>query len=93
MVGYAIQCKIVTPDRLYFDAEVDYVVIPGVEGEIGILPDHAPIVTILAKDGVVQVENDGKPKKFRVEKGVAEMRNNIVSILTDQVEEVEEVVG
>ena len=42
-----IQLEIVTPERLVYEDEVDSVNVPGIEGELGILPHHAPLVSIL----------------------------------------------
>ena len=55
-----IRCEIVTQERVVYDQMVDMVIAPGVEGELGILPHHAPLLTALA------------PGELRVKKGEGE---------------------
>jgi len=81
-----MKCKVVTPNKLVFDGEVKYVVIPAFKGGMGILPGHAPIVTTLGK-GLLQIETSSGNKTFNIEGGLAEVRNNIVSVLTNKIDE------
>ena len=90
MIGVALQCKIVTPNKLVIDQEVDYVDIPALEGKVGVLPDHAPLVALIAEEGELQILNDGRLQKYLIKGGVAEIRNNIVSVLTNSAEEIKE---
>lgn len=85
-----IRCEIVSQDRTVFTGDVDIVVLPGSEGEMGILPNHAPILTTL-KFGVIQVRKAGKVELFTVAGGVAEIQPNIVTVLADAAENVEEI--
>jgi F-type H+-transporting ATPase subunit epsilon len=85
-----IRCEIVSQDRTVFQGEVDIVVLPGVAGEMGILPHHAPVLAIL-KYGVIKVRRDGKEELFTVAGGLAEVQPNIVTILADAAENIEEI--
>ncbi|MEW5762640.1 MAG: F0F1 ATP synthase subunit epsilon [Bacillota bacterium] len=81
---------IVTPERLVFSDEVRYVQARGAEGELGILPDHAPLITSL-KIGVLRIKKDGKWRKAAVSGGFLEVKNNRVVILAPTCEMAEEI--
>ena len=85
-----IRCEIVSQDRTVFQGDVDIVILPGVAGEMGILPHHAPVLAIL-KYGVIKVRRDGKEELFTVAGGMAEVQPSIVTILADAAENVEEI--
>ena len=85
-----IRCEIVSQDRTVFQDDVDMVLLPGVAGEMGILPHHAPVLAIL-KYGVIRVRKDGKEELFTVSGGLAEVQPNIVTILADAAENVENI--
>ena len=85
-----IRCEIVSQDRTVFEGDVDIVVIPGAEGEMGILPKHSPILTTL-KYGIIKVRKGGNEELFTVAGGVAEVQPDIVTILADAAENVEEI--
>lgn len=77
-----LRLEIVTPDRLAFDGEVDSVVLPGSEGEIGILPLHIPLMTQI-KPGEVIISKNGKRDYLAVGEGFATVTQERVNILTD----------
>lgn len=85
-----IQCEIVSQDRTVFQGRVDIVILPGVSGEMGILPQHAPVLTIL-KNGVIKIRRNGKEDLFTVAGGVAEVQPDIVTILVDAAENIQEI--
>ncbi len=85
-----IRCEIVSQDRPIYEGDVDIVVIPGVDGIMGILPNHAPVLTTL-NYGVVQVRSGDKEENFTVAGGVAEIQPDIVTILADRAENVEDI--
>lgn len=85
-----IRCEIVSQDRTVFQGDVDMVVLPGADGEMGVLPHHAPVLTTL-KYGVVKVRRAGKEEIFAVAGGVAEVQPDVVTILADAAENVEEI--
>ncbi|MDG2369287.1 MAG: ATP synthase F1 subunit epsilon [Flavobacteriales bacterium] len=72
--------QIITPDAELFSGEVDSVVVPGSDGLIGILNNHAPLVSSL-KSGQVKINNAGDEKFFDVNGGVVEVLKNKVVIL------------
>jgi F-type H+-transporting ATPase subunit epsilon len=85
-----IRCEIVSQDRKVFEGEADTVIIPGSEGEMGILPRHAPLLTTL-KFGIITVRLQGKEEHFTVAGGVAEIQPELITILADAAENVEEI--
>ena len=85
-----IRCEIVSQDRMVFEGDADIVVLPGTDGEMGILPHHAPLLTTL-KIGIIKVRSGGKEEIFTVAGGVAEVQPDIVTVLADAAENVEEI--
>jgi F-type H+-transporting ATPase subunit epsilon len=85
-----IRCEIVSQDRTVFQGDVDIVILPGVAGEMGILPHHAPVLATL-KYGVIKIRHNGKEDLFTVAGGIAEVQPTIVTILADAAENVEEI--
>lgn len=85
-----IRCEIVSQDRTVFQGDVDIVILPGVAGEMGILPHHAPVLATL-KYGVIKIRQNGKEEFFTVAGGIAEVQPTIVTVLADAAENVEEI--
>ena len=85
-----IELKIVTPDKVLYDATVDGVSLPTVEGEITILPDHIPLLAAM-KPGELKIKVEGKDTYFSVTRGVIEVDGKTITILTDAAERAEEV--
>jgi len=86
-----IRCEIVSQDRTVFEGDVDIVVAPGTDGEMGILPHHAPLLTTL-KPGVLKVRRRGSEELlFVVSGGVMEVRPDIVTVLADAAEHADEI--
>jgi F-type H+-transporting ATPase subunit epsilon len=77
-----LQLEIVTPETKTFSEEVDMVVLPGVEGELGILPLHVPLMTQLLP-GEVRIMQGAKETDLVVGTGFVEVTATRVSILTD----------
>ena len=76
---------IVNPEKSFLSKnDVFEVVIPAVEGEIGILKDHIPIISFL-KPGIIFLTTSESLEKFYVEDGIIEFRDNTLSILTSTV--------
>jgi F-type H+-transporting ATPase subunit epsilon len=69
---------------------VDIVVLPGMAGEMGILPHHAPVLTLL-KYGVIKIRYQGREELFSVAGGMAEVQPDIVTILADAAENVQDI--
>jgi rod shape-determining protein MreB len=85
-----MRCAVVTQDRQLFEGEVDMVVAPGTEGIMGILPNHAPLLTTLAF-GELIVRTGEDEEIFVVAGGVMEVQPDAVVILADSGEHVAEI--
>ncbi len=85
-----IHLEIITPEKLALRAEVDEVVLPGLTGELGVLPDHEPLMTQL-KTGVLTYRQGGSQHKLHVSGGFAEVLGEKVSVLADVAEKPEEI--
>jgi F-type H+-transporting ATPase subunit epsilon len=77
-----LRLEIVTPEAKTYSDDVDSVVIPGIEGELGVLPQHAPIITQL-EPGELRVFKGGTELRLAVGEGFVEITSEKVAILTD----------
>ena len=85
-----IQCAVVTQDKLLFEGPADIVVVPGGEGEMGILPNHAPLLTTLDY-GVLRVRYQGEETLFTIAGGILEVRPDLVTVLADVGENLDQI--
>ncbi|OGT28410.1 MAG: ATP synthase F1 subunit epsilon [Gammaproteobacteria bacterium RBG_16_66_13] len=85
-----IRCEIVSQDRTLFQGEADMVIAPGSEGEMGILPHHAPLLTTL-DFGLLRVRTGGREEVFAISGGFMEVRPDVVTVLADVGENVAEI--
>ena len=88
MPGFLLQ--IVTAERMVFEGEVDIVNAPGSEGDLGLLPRHAPLMTTL-RSGEIEVKQDKETYYFAVSGGFLEVRPDHVIILADSAERADEI--
>lgn len=77
-----MKLEIVTPEAKTYSDDVEMVVIPGVEGELGILPNHVPLMTQLLP-GELRVTKNGAELLLAVGEGFVEITQDHVSVLTD----------
>lgn len=77
-----MRLDIVTPEKLAFSDEIDSVVVPGAEGEMGILKSHAPIVSTL-RPGELRYKKGDSEISLAIGTGVVEVSNDHVSVVTD----------
>lgn len=85
-----IRCEIVSQDRMVYEGNADIVILPGVKGEMGILPNHAPLLTAL-RFGFLKIRFEGKERVFTVAGGIAEVQPDLVTVMADAAENVEEI--
>ena len=74
--------RVYTPERELVDVDVREVTAPGAYGEIGVLPDHAALVTAL-EAGVLSYRQDGAVVRLTIGGGFAEVRDNVMTVLAD----------
>ena len=77
-----LHLQIVTPEKRVFDGDVDEVVVPGSEGELGILPHHAPLISLLGQ-GVLRVKQGGQEQEFAIFGGFLQVRPDRVRVLAE----------
>jgi F-type H+-transporting ATPase subunit epsilon len=77
-----LHLEIVTPEQKIYSDDVDSVVIPGVEGELGVLPEHVPLMTQLLP-GELRVLKGGEELRLAVGEGFVEIGPDKVAVLTD----------
>ncbi|MEM7204895.1 MAG: ATP synthase F1 subunit epsilon [Planctomycetota bacterium] len=83
--------RVITPARTVIDRKVRSVTFMGVDGSYGVLPGHAPMMTA-TEPGIVSVENaDGTTEHLLVTDGLAEMRNNVLSLICEAGERADEI--
>ena len=86
-----IRCEVVTAERTVFEGDVDMVVAPGIEGQLGILPHHAPLITSLTY-GELIIHRQGEEDEFiAIGGGFMEVGPDHVTILADSAERAEEI--
>ncbi len=85
-----IKLDIVTPETALFSDEVDMLVAPGSEGEMGILPHHSPLMTILGY-GELLIKKDGQEQSLAIGGGFLEVRPDRVIVLADVAERAEDI--
>ncbi len=86
-----LSVHIVTAEREVFTEDgVDEVVVPGIEGELTVLPEHAPLLTMI-KPGVMRIVKSGEEIDMAITGGFIEVRQDRVTILADAAERAEEI--
>ena len=83
----ALHFELVTPEKLVRSEDVHMVVVPGTEGDFGVLEGHAPVMSTI-RDGALQVyASDGAtPEEIEVRGGFAEVGENGLTVLAEHVE-------
>jgi len=85
-----MKVEIVTVERMVYSGEADMVIAPGIEGVLGILPRHAPLLTAL-QVGELRVKNDGEEISMAIGGGFMEVSPDKVIVLADTAERAEEI--
>ena len=85
-----IQLEVVTPERRVLSESVEATTLPGLGGELGILPGHTPLISQL-QTGVLSYTKDGKTFQLHVSGGFIEVRDDHVSVLAEIAERPEEI--
>ncbi len=90
MLAHGFYLEIITPERKFFQGEVEMVVVPGLDGELGILKGHVPMVTALDV-GMVRIKQNKEWKEAAVSEGFMEVRPDETIILVQAAEWPEEI--
>jgi F-type H+-transporting ATPase subunit epsilon len=86
----SLKIDIVTAERVVYSEDVDVVIAPGVEGQLGILPHHTPLMTTL-QAGELRVRRGGEEDSLAITGGFLEVRPDRVIVLADTAERAEEI--
>lgn len=81
-----LNIRVITPDRVVWDANAEELILPSSTGQLGVLKDHAPLLTAL-DIGVMRLKTSGNWVSFVLMEGFAEVENNSVTILCNGAEE------
>jgi len=82
--------EVITPEKLALREEVDEVIVPGLDGELGILPDHTPLISQL-KTGILSYRQGAQSRRMHVSGGFVEVASDRVSVLSDVAEKPEKI--
>jgi F-type H+-transporting ATPase subunit epsilon len=85
-----LQCIIVTPERAVLDEPTDFVALPMYDGELGVLPSRAPLIGRLGY-GELRIGQGTSARRFYVDGGFAQVRNNVVTVLTPRAQRAEDI--
>lgn len=80
-----LQLEIVTPERLAYSDEVDMVLVPGIDGELGILPHHTPLVSLLGV-GELKIRKGADEESFAIAGGFLQVRPDKVVVMAETAE-------
>lgn len=83
--------SIVTPEKVFYEADVRSLVVPGTDGYLGILTSHAPLITALKPGKIEFIDDDGKQHIMAVTSGFLEVSHNMATLLADAAEDESEI--
>src|SRR3979409_1447504 len=90
LLNQPLHCVVVTPERALVDATADFVALPLYDGELGVLPRRAPLIGRLG-DGELRIRNGTTVERFFVDGGFAQVRDNVVTVLTPRAKKASEI--
>ena len=85
-----LRLEIVSPERRVYDDEVDMVIVPGRNGQLGILPRHTPLISSLGVDEL-RIKKDGTEQSLLISGGFVEVRPDKVIVMADLAEHSDEI--
>ena len=85
-----LKLEVVTPEKQVFSDEVQSIIVPAAEGYLGVLPNHAPLISGL-KPGIIKYRQEGQTRLLAISGGFMEVSSNKVTILADTAERPEQV--
>jgi len=88
--GKSLHCVVVTPERAVLDETVDFVALPLYDGELGVLPGRAPLIGRLGF-GELRLRRGPDTQRYYVDGGFAQVRDNVVTVLTAKAVKAEEI--
>ena len=86
-----VEFELVSPEKLLLSREVDMVVIPGAEGDMGVLPKHSPAITTVRPGTIVVYEGGAVTDRIFIAGGFAEVSDNRCTVLAEEAMPVEDI--
>jgi F-type H+-transporting ATPase subunit epsilon len=90
MAEKSIKLEIVTPERIVYSQEADFIVAPGSDGQLGVLPGHAALITSL-DIGILKIKANDKEEKLAISGGFFEIKENKAVVLAETAERSEDI--
>ena len=90
MESKSLRCVIVTPEKAVLDEPADFVALPMYDGELGVLPGRAPLIGRLGY-GELRAQQGGTTRRYFVDGGFAQVRSNVVTVLTARAQKAEDI--
>jgi F-type H+-transporting ATPase subunit epsilon len=78
----SLSVSVISPEKVLFEGEVESIVAPAYDGEVGILPNHAPMVTLLGK-GTLRLGDGGRAGRYAIDGGFLQVADNQVRVVTE----------
>lgn len=78
----SLKVSVISPERVLYEGTARGVVVPAFDGEVGILPMHAPLMTLLGK-GVLRIDTTAGEQRFQVEGGFLQVVDDVVRVVTE----------
>ncbi|HYG73520.1 MAG TPA: ATP synthase F1 subunit epsilon [Planctomycetota bacterium] len=83
-LGKTLHVTVITPAKSVFDAQATSVVVPAFDGELGVMPGHAPLLALLGTGEMRLTTPNGETKKLALRGGFLQVNNNNVTVLTPE---------
>lgn len=80
-----MRVSVISPDAAVFDGEADSLTVPAWDGQVGILPRHAPMMTLLGR-GTLQVRQGAVTRRFTVEGGFLQVVDDVVRVVAERIQ-------
>jgi F-type H+-transporting ATPase subunit epsilon len=81
-----LRVSVISPERVLFEGDVDSLVAPALDGEVGVLTQHAPMMTLLGR-GTLRLGSGASVRRFAVEGGFMQVVDDQVRVVTERAEE------
>ena len=91
MADSKVEFELVSPERLLASIHADMVVVPGAEGDFGVLPNHAPLMSLLRPGVIAVYQGDRVDQRLFVTGGFAEVNEKGCTVLADDAEPLEDI--
>jgi len=85
MPSNTFHLTVVTPQQVYFEGQIESLIAPGGAGSLGVLANHAPLLSTLTPGRLVLIKPDGKREYLTIGSGFLDILNNEVTLLTESV--------